>query len=162
MADNDVDPVALEEERLMRAVSKKGFGSKPVVMKKSEPTPVSPRTEKKDTTPGAIPKWKQAQMDREAEEKKRQDEERKKKEEEAARIKARVAEFGSNVDQEDETIEKFLASPRGDAEKPQVEKTAFVDPLEAKQKEKEPEDDKDESYVRPPCPLPLPSLPIFL
>lgn len=150
MADQEVDPIALEEERLMRAMSRKGMGAKSprVVVKKQEPTP-APKEEKKETTsPGAIPKWKQLQLEREAEERRRQEEEKKRKEEAARLIQARVQEFGLGADQEDEKIEQYLQSPRGQAEKPNVEKPTFVDPLEQKQAtERAPVE--DESYVRP-------------
>jgi len=132
MADHDVDPTKAEEDRLMRAVSrsgKQGTPHKPVVVKKAEEPKQQP---KKETAPaGAVPAWKKAQMEKEEAEHRRREEESKKKQEQAKLIEERVKEFGVGANQEDNQIETYLTSPRGQAEKPQVEteKASFEDPL---------------------------------
>jgi len=147
MADKDADPAALEEERLMRAVSKKGMGTstpKTVVKKAAEPAKEAP---KKDAGhAGAVPKWKQAQLDRDAEEAKKREGEKKKKEDAAKVIATRVAEFGLGANQEDEKIDTYLHSPRGEAEKPKPEEKKFDDPIDHKPKDA-PAAHEDDSYT---------------
>jgi len=134
MADHDVDPAKLEEDRLMRALSRQGKPAtvRSPVTKRAEPEPVAHK--KEPSTGGAVPKWKQAQLDREEEEKKRRGEEAKKKEDAAKLIQDRVKEFGLGVNQDDESVEKYLTSPRGAVEKPSVAEASpsFEDPAARK------------------------------
>ncbi len=59
MADQDVDPVKLEEERLMRSMSRQGKpAGKPVIAKKAAAEPAA-AAKKETAAPGAVPKWKQ-------------------------------------------------------------------------------------------------------
>lgn len=149
MADRDEDPAKMEEERLMRALSRQGkpAAGKPTIAKKVEPT-AAPA--KKEAAPaGTIPAWKKAQMEREEEDRKRREEEAKKKEEQAKVIEARVKEFGLGASQEDENIEKYLTSPRdAHVEKPKVEtsKPAFDDPVESRAAAEKAQ--RDEELVR--------------
>jgi len=139
------NPAKLEEERLMRALSRQGKpgAGRPAIAKKVEASP-EPQKKSEAKADGSIPAWKKAQMDRENEDKKRREDESRKKEEQAKLISARVAEFGLGANQEDDNIEKYLSSPRGGS-KPQVEaaKPSFEDPVvqraaaDAKQREEE-------------------------
>ena len=117
---DEINNEALEEERLMRAMSRQGKTPRgTVVAKKAEPAPVAAAPEKKAQPAGAVPEWKRRQLERENSEQIRLAEEKQRKEDSARLIAQRVAEFGSNVDQEDEKVLEYLQSPRS-GDKPDV------------------------------------------
>ena len=111
----------------MRAMSRQGRGGvkSPRFGRAAAEPEKKEEVKKEKPAPGSIPKWKQVQLEKEEAARKRQEEEERKRQEQAELIKLRVAEFGTGVNQEDEEVEAYLTSPRGEAEKPDVEKEVW-------------------------------------
>merc|ERR1712023_226517 len=152
---SDPDAEALEEERLMRAMSRQGVASPRRTFKPKADPYAKKEEEKKEEKPktpaGELPAWKKRQLEKEEAERKRKEAEEARKAQNAKLILDRVAEFGNDVNQEDDKVEEYLLSPRdARGDKPEVsqEQWEHEEALKKeKQEEEEYEDNIDHSVI---------------
>ena len=139
----------------MRAMSRQGVASPRRTFKPKADPYAKKEEEKKEEKPktpaGELPAWKKRQLEKEEAERKRKEAEEARKALNAKLILDRVAEFGNDVNQEDDKVEEYLLSPRdARGDKPEVsqEQWEHEEALKKeKQEEEEYEDNIDHSVI---------------